>query len=70
MQSVRATAEFMDGTGIIWKVLEVDGASVPASRGDACLLFVAPHAVRRVWRFPQDWQLLPPASLEELSWAC
>jgi hypothetical protein len=68
-QIVRAIAEFMDRSGVVWKVMEVDAASVPAARGEACLLFVAPHAIRRVWTYPRDWQRLPAAGLEELSWA-
>lgn len=59
---------FTDEEGYQWQVAELDGQAVPAARGERCLVFQAPHAVRRVWCFPQGWNSLSEQELLELSW--
>ena len=59
---------FTDEEGNRWEVFEVDGSGVPASRGKRCLIFRAPHAVRRVWRYPPEWATLGGEELVRLSW--
>ena len=60
--------EFTDEDGNRWEVIEVDGSVVPAARGERCLVFRAPHAIRRVWDYPNGWPCLTEPELLELSW--
>ena len=50
--------------GVPWQVLEIQTAE-----GAQCLIFESAHAVRRVHRYPPDWQDLSESELELLSWA-
>ena len=74
MEQVQARAQaptvrtFTDEEGNRWEVVEVDGTTVPAARGRRCLIFQAPHAVRRVWSYPPEWASLGGPELVRLSW--
>lgn len=59
---------YLDAEGVEWEVVEVDGRRVPAARGESCLVFRAPHAIRRVWNYPRSWSRLSSAELSRLSW--
>jgi hypothetical protein len=59
---------YLDAEGIEWEVVEVDGHRVPAARGESCLIFRAPHAIRRVWNFPHSWMEMSAKELSRLSW--
>ena len=65
---VPLTRVFVDGSGVEWEVLEVDGTEVPAARGERCLIFRSPAAVRRVWNYPGTWTAMSAAELVDLSW--
>jgi hypothetical protein len=65
---VPLTRVFVDGNGVEWEVSEVDGADVPAARGERCLIFRSPAAVRRVWNYPGSWTAMSGAELVNLSW--
>jgi hypothetical protein len=65
---VPLTRVFVDGNGVEWEVLEVEGADVPAARGERCLIFRSPGAVRRVWNYPRTWTALSASELVNLSW--
>jgi hypothetical protein len=60
---------FVDGNGVEWEVLEVDGADVPAARGERCLIFRSSAAVRRVWNYPKTWTAMSASELVNLSWS-
>jgi hypothetical protein len=59
---------FVDANGVEWEVSEADGASVPASRGERCLIFRSAAAVRRVWNYPKSWTGMNASELLDLSW--
>lgn len=59
---------YLDTDGVEWEVVEVDGGTVPAARGERCLIFRASHAIRRVWNYPAAWSLLSALELSALSW--
>jgi hypothetical protein len=59
---------YVDGTGVEWEVSEIDGSDVPAARGERCLIFRSPGAVRRVWNYPKSWTAMSAAELADLSW--
>ena len=59
---------FVDANGVEWEVSEVDGAKVPAARGERCLIFRSPGAVRRVWNYPASWVGMNASELVDLSW--
>jgi hypothetical protein len=63
------TRIFVDNEGVEWEVVEVDGSRVPAARGDRCLVFRSPNAIRRVWNYPARWSELGVRELMELSWS-
>lgn len=65
---VPRTRLFVDGNGVEWEVLEVEGAEVPAARGERCLIFRSPAAVRRVWNYPKSWTAMSASELVNLSW--
>jgi hypothetical protein len=60
--------QFVDPKGIDWRIYEVPSAQVPAPRGPQCLIFESDTAIRRVWNYPEDWQLLSSDELTALSW--
>jgi hypothetical protein len=60
--------EFIDRAGVLWRVIEVDARHTPGARGERCLLFSSPGAIRRVWQFPADWSQRPADELDALSW--
>ena len=60
--------QFVDPTGIDWRIYEFSSAQVPAPRGPQCLVFESDDAIRRVWNYPDDWQHLSPTELVALSW--
>ncbi len=62
------TRVFVDGTGVEWEVAEVSAADVPAARGERCLIFRSPAAVRRVWNYPRTWTAMSASELVRLSW--
>ena len=39
-------------------VAELDAHGVPGALREACLICESDHAVRRIWRYPADWQRL------------
>jgi hypothetical protein len=47
----------------IWSVREIDARGVPGARGETCLIFEWPEAVRRVWTFPRNWWELDDEAL-------
>lgn len=59
---------YHDARGCVWYVHEVAPGTVPWAKGPRCLLFGSDAAIRRVWRFPSDWDTLSDAELEALSW--
>jgi hypothetical protein len=63
-----AAREFIDRAGVLWRVIEVDARHTPGARGDHCLLFSSPSAIRRVWHYPPDWARVPADELDALSW--
>ena len=65
---VPLTRVFMDADGVEWEVREVDGTRVPAARGERCLIFRSPAAVRRVWNYPSTWTAMSASELMDLSW--
>jgi hypothetical protein len=65
---VPLTRVFVDGSGVEWEVEEVNGAEVPAARGERCLIFRSPAAVRRVWNYPKSWTAMSATELVSLSW--
>jgi hypothetical protein len=65
---VPLTRVFLDSDGVEWEVVEVDGAEVPAARGERCLIFRSPTAVRRVWNYPRTWTSMSASELVDLSW--
>ena len=60
---------FFAADGVLWTVCEVPAPAEPWARGTAFLLFESMHAIRRVWRFPENWRELDPEALEQLSYA-
>jgi hypothetical protein len=65
---VPLTRVFVDSSGVEWEVLEIDAAEVPAARGERCLIFRSPGAVRRVWNYPRTWTGMSASELASLSW--
>ena len=65
---VPLTRVFVDGHGVEWEVVEVDGSQVPAARGERCLVFQSQTAVRRVWNYPKYWTAMSASELVDLSW--
>jgi hypothetical protein len=65
---VPLTRVFVDADGVEWEVHEVDGTRVPAARGERCLIFRSPAAVRRVWNYPSTWTGMSASELIDLSW--
>jgi hypothetical protein len=65
---VPLTRIFVDANGVEWEVAEVDGAEVPAARGERCLIFRSDVAVRRVWHYPKTWTAMSASELVDLSW--
>ena len=59
---------FTDGEGVEWEVTEISGRSVPAARGERCLIFSSPAAIRRVWSYPESWAWMSAPELLDLSW--
>lgn len=62
------TRVFTDGEGVQWEVTEVPGRNVPAARGEKCLIFSSPVAIRRVWTYPDTWVRMSADELYDLSW--
>lgn len=62
------TRVFTDAEGVQWEVTEVPGERVPAARGERCLIFSSPVAIRRVWIYPESWVRMSGAELLDLSW--
>jgi hypothetical protein len=65
---VPLTRVFVDANGVEWEVSEMSGDTVPAARGERCLIFRSPAAVRRVWDYPKSWTGMSAAELVDLSW--
>ena len=59
---------FVDANGVEWEVSEVDGSKVPPARGEPCLIFSSPGALRRVWNYPASWTGMSASELVDLSW--
>lgn len=62
------TRVFTDSEGVQWEVTEVAGRNVPAARGEKCLIFSSPVAIRRVWTYPESWLRMSADELFDLSW--
>jgi len=60
-----AGVRFQDEMGIWWCVTEREHPIFPDQR---CLVFLSPHAGRRVCTYPANWPILAPEQLEALSW--
>lgn len=63
------TRVFTDEEGVQWEVTEVSGSGVPAARGERCLIFSSPVAIRRVWTYPDSWVRMSGPELLDLSWS-
>lgn len=59
---------FTDSEGVQWEVTEIPGRTVPAARGEKCLIFSSPVAIRRVWTYPESWVRMTADELLDLSW--
>jgi len=64
----RTVLDFRDRDGARWTVREVEMRLADATKRRS-LIFESAHAVRRVWRYPDDWPSLSARELEALSWA-
>ena len=53
---------------IVWVVEEWHCTDTPGARARRCLVFLAPHAFRRVYDFPPDWRTLSAEELLAVSW--
>ncbi len=62
------TRVFTDHEGVQWEVTEIPGRIVPAARGEKCLIFSSPVAIRRVWTYPETWVRMSADELYDLSW--
>jgi len=49
-----------------WVVREIDAGGVPAASAPRCLVFESESVVRRVWRYPADWESLSDTQLYDL----
>ena len=49
-----------------WTVSEVDARDVPGTCGDSCLICESDLSVRRLWRYPADWNGMDDAGLLDL----
>lgn len=49
-----------------WRVREVSALNVPGARGPRCLICESGDVVRRLWKYPADWQELDDDALWEL----
>ena len=47
-------------------VAEIDARGVPGALRESCLICESDHAVRRIWRYPADWQHLDDARVAAL----
>jgi len=56
----------MDAEGSEWLVREVDTPQAWA-RGARCLIFSSSAVVRRVWKYPSSWAVLPSRALLDLA---
>ncbi len=65
---VPLTRVFVDSSGVEWEVVEIEGSDVPAARGERCLIFQSPAAIRRVWDYPRSWTAMTASELIDLSW--
>lgn len=63
------TRVFTDDEGVQWEVTEVSGRTVPAARGERCLIFSSHVAIRRVWVYPDTWVRMSARELLDLSWS-
>lgn len=68
-REVPRTRIFTDDEGVQWEVTEVSGRKVPAARGERCLIFSSPVAIRRVWSYPEHWVRMSGRELLDLSWS-
>lgn len=68
-RGVLRTRVFTDDEGVQWEVTEVPGRMVPAARGERCLIFSSPVAIRRVWSYPEHWVRMTGPELFDLSWS-
>ncbi|MDQ6888540.1 MAG: hypothetical protein M3068_14820 [Gemmatimonadota bacterium] len=55
--------EFVDASGVGWRVHEMPAGRVPGSRGDNCLILESDGACRRLWNYPSTWFDLPVSDL-------
>ena len=60
--------EFLDITGVCWRVTERDARSDPGALRAQCLVFSCAETVRRVWDYPPEWRDLNSEALIALSW--
>ena len=44
-------------------IAEVDARQVPGAQNDYCLIHETDMTMRRLWRYPQDWNQLDDAKL-------
>ena len=47
-------------------VAELDARGVPGALRESCLICESDYAVRRIWRYPSDWQQLDDARVSAL----
>lgn len=46
-----------------WVVREIDAHKVPGARGPRCLICESGDVIRRLWKYPSDWESLDDISL-------
>jgi hypothetical protein len=58
-----------DASGAGWRIYEMAAGHVPGARGARCLVMESESkgVCRRLWRYPANWQELPPDELLALS---
>jgi len=57
------TGRTIDAHGIAWSVRELDSSHTPGAPTSVSLICESPALVRRVWRFPGEWQRLSDAEV-------
>ena len=57
---------FIDETGALWSVRELDCRRIPGAAAERCLIFDSAAIVRRIWRYPAGWAALQDDALRLL----
>ena len=65
---MQPSRSFIDAQGVQWRVSERPVRRAGRDEPRRCLFFEAPHIIRRVCSYPDNWSELPDGELEALSW--